>query len=112
MIARATLEIDKFVKDTDQQEIQRHETKDCANVRRVDDERVARNAEDRRDRVDSEKNVGDLNHDQYKSQRRQQSPGVAPHGEACTVVGIAHGHQPAHEPDQRIALRYRQLSFC
>src|SRR5258708_21617789 len=68
----------------------------------VDEEGVARNAKDGRDRVDSEENVRDLDHDQHKSQRRQQPTAVAPHSEACAVVGIAHRQQPAHEPDQRI----------
>ncbi len=94
--------IDKLVNDTSEQEIQRTQTKDSANVGSVDDERVARNAKDRRNRVDSEENVRDLDHDQHKSQRRQQPPAVAAHGEACAVVGIAHGQQPAHEPDQGV----------
>src|ERR1700736_6908158 len=85
-------------KDTSEQEIQRPQTKDCANVGRIDDEWIERNAKDRRNRVDSEENIRHLDHDQHKSQRRQQPPTVARYGEACAVVGIAHGRQPAHEP--------------
>ena len=47
--------IDKLVNDTCEQEIQRTQTKDCANVGGVDDKWIARNAEDRWNRVDGER---------------------------------------------------------
>ena len=88
---QSRLKIDELVNDTGEQEIQRTQSKNRANVGGVDNERVARNAKDRRDGVDSEENVGDLDHDQRKSQLRQQPPAVAPDGEACPVVASAHG---------------------
>jgi len=54
------LKIDKLVNDTGEQEIQRAQTKDSADVGSVDDERIVGNAKDRRDRVDSKENVGRL----------------------------------------------------
>src|SRR4029077_13728543 len=94
--------IDKLVNDTGQQEIQGTQPKNSANVGGVDDERVACNAKDRRDRVDGEENVRDLDNNQHKSQRRQHPPAFEKHGEGRAEVAIAHGQQPAHEPDQGI----------
>jgi hypothetical protein len=53
--------------------------------------------EDRRDRVDGEDDVGDLDEHQHRQQGRGEQDAAAADEEALAVVGVGHRHEPPEQ---------------
>ena len=77
----------------------------------VDDERVARDADDGRDGIEREDDVGRLQEHQHEQQRGGQAPPVEPRDELPADVAVAQRHEPPHQPHDRVLLRPNLLVF-
>ena len=66
--------------------------------------RVARDAEDRRDRVDGEDHVGRLDDHQHQQQRRRPQPAVLADEEALAAILAGERHEALEGPHDRVRL--------
>jgi len=96
-----------------QQEVQRPHTEQGEQVGRVDDERIGRDGENRRDRIDGEDHVGCLGHDQDHEQRRREQAAslatsveaVVANDEALAMQPVRHRQEPPQDPQHPRVLR-------
>jgi hypothetical protein len=85
-------------------EVERSQPEDREGVGREDQERVARDREDRRDGVDREHHVGELDHHQRHEERRGVELGVPAHEEVGLVHFVGDRDEPPHEPGRKTVL--------
>ena len=69
-----------------QEEIEGPQPKDCEDVGREDDQRIASDAENGGDAIDGEKQVGAFHDQQDQQRRRDPQSSCLPHEEAAAVV--------------------------
>ena len=76
--SQGVFEVCEAVDQGGKRKVKGAQSKDREDVRRVDDERIGGDREDRRDRVDREDQVGDFDHDKRQEKRRDE--GLQPTG--------------------------------
>ena len=90
-------EINETVHQTCQQEVKRSQPKDCADVRRINNEWILTNREDGRDRIDRERQIRDFNHDHGQSKRREHPAAIHLYSKVLVVKFIGDRKNSATE---------------
>src|SRR2546430_2944541 len=84
--AEAHFEVMKFFDDACEQEIERAQSENREDVRGVNDEAVGGDAKDCRNRINSENQVGNFDHDQYQQQQGSYALAVHDREELPSLV--------------------------
>src|SRR5215216_6129559 len=92
------------VDDRREQEIQRPQPEYGEDIRREDEKRFRRDAEDRGNRVDRENQIGELDEDQDKKQRRSHLLPVLYNEEVLPVERRRDRQEAANQADDAILL--------
>ncbi len=85
------VQVDEALHRSGEQEVERAQAQHRADIGGVDDERVTRDAEDGRDGIQREDQVGELHHEQDQEAQREAHLSLLAHQEAPRVR--AHGHR-------------------
>ena len=88
-----------------EQEVERAQAEDGEDVGGEDDERVAGDAEDGRDRVHGEDDVGAFDDEQDQEQEGGLAPAVVAHEEARAVVAAGDRQEAPDQPHDEVLLR-------
>ena len=102
--AQADLEVMELVHHARQREVERAQPEDGEHVRGIDDERVFRDREDRRDGVHGKDQVGHFHQQQHHEQRRGHADAVLAHEEFIPAIVRRDRHEPLEPLHHRIAL--------
>ncbi len=99
------VEIAEIGQDSGQQEIKGAQAQNRADIRGIDQERVARDAEYGGDRVEGKNQIRRFEHEDDKKQRRRQPPAVFPHEQFLPGASLRHRQNLLRPPHHRIFLR-------
>src|SRR5271170_1950730 len=95
--------ITQVLEQVREQKVQRTKTQNRKDVGSVNDERITRDTEDRRDGIHRERNIADFNDEQDQQQWRSEQLPRLPNEKAGPVILLAHPKMGTGEPEDEVA---------